>query len=106
MNLPPEDVRPRCIFCQQRFTYEPAGDRAAAEGEKPIPRVPVGVCEDPRTKWGHVEMFNSTRQQREARFGPVPVKPTAEEHAAIVRELKGQPPAIEVKELPPQTRLF
>lgn len=92
--MSPEDVRPICIFCHQRFTKEGLGLDA------------VVPCPDPRTSWGHVEFWNSTREQREARFGPVPAKPTPAEHAAIVRELKGQPPPIEVKELPPQQSLF
>lgn len=55
-----EDVRPLCIFCHQRYSL-------AAGQETP--------CPDPRTVWGHVELMTSTREQRDARFGPPAVRP-------------------------------
>lgn len=58
-----EDVRPRCIFCGQPFTYSPTepGDDFLAR------RLPTTNCDDPRTRWGHVEFWGSTDEQRLAR---------------------------------------
>lgn len=68
-----EDVRPLCIFCHQRFTYgpTPAGPDFLERRQSTTP------CEDPRSTWGHVEFWGSTKEQRDARFGPPAVKPEA-----------------------------
>lgn len=82
-----EDVRPICIFCHQHFVYD-AGDYRAEGGILATRTAPA--CDDPRTaafEGRHIEFWNSTREQRDARFGPPAVKPTPAEHAAGVAAL-------------------
>lgn len=88
-----EEVRPLCMFCHQRFVYEPGDYRA--EGSIISTRA-APVCDDPRTPGGrHVEFSGSTKEQRDARFGAVVAKPTPVEHAAAVASLTGKTPARE-----------
>lgn len=57
------EVRPVCIFCQQRFSL--------AAGEET-------VCEDPRNEGRHVEWFFSTKEDKERlRRPPVAPEPPA-----------------------------
>lgn len=72
-----EDVRPRCIFCQQRYSLAPGQETP---------------CTDPRTSWGHVEFWNSTAEQRDARFGP-PATPPSEADFAEARNAAEPEPA-------------
>jgi hypothetical protein len=91
-----EDVRPLCIFCHQRFTYattEPGPDFIER-------RCSTEPCPDERTSWGHVELWRSTKEQRDARFGPYAVKPTQAEHAASVAALTGKPVSKEPEPAP------
>lgn len=80
-----EDVRPLCIFCHQRFSLAPGQETE---------------CPDPRTSWGHVELWRSTKEQRDARFGPPAVKPTPAEHAASVAALSGKHVVVEPEPAP------
>jgi hypothetical protein len=58
------DYIPHCMFCGLPL-------RGAVYG----PESPE--CPDARSSWGHVDFWASTPEQRDARFGPVAVKPAA-----------------------------